>query len=145
MILIGFIIALKVWWFVLLTTMFFALYYERIIFAEERFLEAKFGAAYSDWAARTPVFIPRPSLWNSPALAFSARTVLKREGHGLYLIVFVFTAISLVDHVLVKARPPATWAGEETGWVIFFIIGTLAFLILRGLKKHTKLLRVEGR
>src|SRR6476619_3343333 len=32
----------------------FWLYYERIMFAEEAFLRAKFGAAYLEWAARTP-------------------------------------------------------------------------------------------
>ena len=132
-------------WFVLLTALVFALYYERIIFAEERFLAAKFGAAYCDWAAQTPAFFPKPSLWRSPALTFSARTVLKRESHGLYLIVFLFTALALVDHVIVKAQPLATWAREDSGWVAFFLLGTLLFLVLRGLKKHTRLLRVEGR
>ena len=143
--LIGVVVALKVWWFVLLTMMGFALYYERIILAEERFLESKFGAVYCDWAAVTPAFFPRPSQWSSPSLTFSARTVLKREGHGLYLIVFLFTALSLVDHVVVETRPLNAWVEEDIGWVAFFLIGTLAFVVLRGLKKHTKLLRVEGR
>ncbi len=145
LILIGFVVALKSLWLVVLTCLFFALYYERIIFAEEAFLEETFGARYSQWAARTPAFFPRPGLWSSPELAFSLRTVLKRENHGCYLIIFVFSAIALVDHVLVEGRPPETWIHEDLGWVIFFLAGTLLFLVLRALKKHTKLLRVAGR
>ena len=40
-----------------------ALYYERIILAEERFLEAEFGARYTEWAARVPAFLPRLTGW----------------------------------------------------------------------------------
>ncbi len=56
--LLGVVLAIKVWWFVLLACLVLALYYERIICAEETFLQQKFGKAYTDWAARTPVFIP---------------------------------------------------------------------------------------
>ena len=143
--LVGFVVAFKSLWFVLLTCLVFAVYYERIIFAEEAFLEEKFGERYRDWAACTPAFFPRPGLWSSPALTFSLRTVMKRENQGCFLIALVFAVIALAEHVLVEGRPPETWVREDLGWVIFLLAATLLYLVLRTLKKHTKLLRVAGR
>jgi len=143
--LLGLVIALESLWLVLLTGFAFALYYERIIYTEELFLADKFGPVYTKWAARTPAFFPRPSLWTRPALPFSLRTVLKRESYGFYLIVFVFTLLALARHVLVEGRSPETWPRENPAWLAFFLFGTVVFLLLRTLKKRTRLLRVTGR
>jgi hypothetical protein len=35
------------------------LHYERIIAAEESFLEGKFGETYTRWADKTPIFFPK--------------------------------------------------------------------------------------
>ncbi len=78
-----------------------ALYYERIIGAEEIFVQRKFGKTYTDWAARTPVFIPKPWRWR-PEPPFSCRTVLRREYNGLFFIVVAFTLIEPIDDVLLQ-------------------------------------------
>ncbi len=44
--------------FVVLFTLIFWIYYERIIYAEEQFLRKKFGDKYLCWASKTPIFIP---------------------------------------------------------------------------------------
>lgn len=54
----GFALFVEVWWFVMFTVLFFWLYYERIMFAEEEFLRRKFGASYRQWADETPAFWP---------------------------------------------------------------------------------------
>ena len=59
--------------------LFLALYYERIILAEEAFLLDRFGAPYQAWAADVPAFLPRLHGWKRPALPFSLRSVLRRE------------------------------------------------------------------
>jgi len=46
-------------WFIAAFIMMYWVYYERIIYTEEKFLENKFGAAYAEWAANTPCFVPR--------------------------------------------------------------------------------------
>ncbi len=51
--LLGVVLAIEVWWFVLLACLVVALYYERINCAEETFLQRKFGKTYTDWGART--------------------------------------------------------------------------------------------
>lgn len=69
-----------------------ALYYERIVLAEEAFLLRRFGAAYADWADRVPAFRPRLSGWQAPALAFSSRVVLRREYPSWAAAIIVVTA-----------------------------------------------------
>ena len=75
-------------------------YYERIICAEETFVQRKFGKTYTDWGARTPVFIPKPWRRSRPELPFSLCTVLRREYNGLFFIVVAFTLIEPIDDVL---------------------------------------------
>ena len=45
-------------YFILIVSLAYWLYYERIMFAEERFLERKFGKDYLDWSLKVPAFIP---------------------------------------------------------------------------------------
>lgn len=144
-ILIGFILAIKVWWLAVIGTLGFALYYERIILAEEAFLRDKYGAEYLAWAARTPALLPKPSRWRTPALPFSLRTVLRREYNGFYLIVVTFTLIELVGDLVIEGRSLAAWLEHDWYWWGLFAVGTPVFLTLRFLKKHTRVLRVPGR
>ena len=45
-------------WFVIVISLLFWIYYERIMFAEERFLEGKFGEDYVRWSKKVPAFWP---------------------------------------------------------------------------------------
>jgi protein-S-isoprenylcysteine O-methyltransferase Ste14 len=67
LVLIGIVLAIKVWWLVVIACLAFALYYERIICAEEAYLKERFGAAYVAWAAKTPAFFPNSSMIGSGA------------------------------------------------------------------------------
>ena len=71
-------------WFAVAFLLVYALYYERIMFAEEQFLRGKFGQAYLDWAAGVPAFWPALGRWKSPEVGFSLRNVLKREYNGFF-------------------------------------------------------------
>src|SRR5580658_2497314 len=64
-IIIGFTMEFHIWWLVLLTTCIYALYYERIMMAEEAFLRRRFNGAFERWAAETPAFIPKFRGWRS--------------------------------------------------------------------------------
>ena len=44
--------------FIVIMSFLFWVYYERIMFAEERFLERKFGDVYLKWSNSLPAFIP---------------------------------------------------------------------------------------
>ncbi len=90
---LGFVLAVHVAWLVLTGVALYALYYERIMMAEEDFLHTKFGAEYAEWAAATPAFVPRLRGWRASEQGFSWRRVLRAEFNGLALIAVLFAAL----------------------------------------------------
>jgi protein-S-isoprenylcysteine O-methyltransferase Ste14 len=66
-------------WLALVYALAFALYYERVVCAEEAFLLRRFGAEYEAWARRTPAFLPDLRRWRRPEQRFSWRMLLRRE------------------------------------------------------------------
>lgn len=120
---------------VLLFTAAFWLYYERIIAAEESFLVNKFGDAYRDWCAVTPVFIPNPFLWRAPALQFCPRMVLRREYTTLFAIGLAFFTFDVVSHLVVEQR-----FYIEFSWTALAAFSTIQYIVLRTLKRKTTLL-----
>lgn len=127
-------------WVPVVVSLLFFLYYERIMLAEERFLRQEFGAAFEAWAARTPAFIPRFAQWVRPSLPFSLRHVLKREYSGFFAIVAIMFALEVAFEWRI-----AGLIDFEPGWVAFFAVSLAIYLVLRSLKKHTRLLHIEGR
>jgi len=140
LVVIGMALYTQNFWFVIVVALLFWVYYERIIFAEEEFLREKFGEEYLEWANKTPAFIPRLGNWLPPALPFSLRTVLRREYSGLFAIVAVYTFLEFLGDLLEEGR-----ISIDRDWLWFFISGMAIYLLLRTLKKRTKLLHVEGR
>jgi len=82
-------------WFIVSFILFYWIYYERIIFAEEQFLERKFGDYYIRWTERVPPFIPNFSLFKSNQLRFSIRKVLLKEKNGLFAIFLILLYLIL--------------------------------------------------
>lgn len=140
----GILMAVQIWWFVILGVLAFWIYYERIMVFEEAFLFDKFGAPYAEWSARTPAFIPALKLWRRPDLPFSWKMVLRREPYGYFAIISVFFVIELVADVVVEGDAFASWLHEDAVWPVMFVIGAVLFFTLRTLKKHTRLLRLDA-
>ena len=128
------------WWITVIGILAFWIYYERIMFAEEDFLRRKFGDQFTAWAVRTPAFVPSFRHWQPPALPFSMRNVLKREYNGFYAVIVVFTLLEIVSDFVADGHVEfdAMWAG-------IFAVGTIAFIVLRTLRRRTEMLSVEGR
>lgn len=127
-------------WFIIIVSLMYWLYYERIMFAEERFLEKKFGPSYLDWSLKAPAFIPRFSTFIPSAVPFSMITVLRREYSGVFatIVGFVFVDV-LRDYSIYKIYEP-----NISHLYILGISGALT-LFLRSLKHYTRLLNEEGR
>lgn len=137
---LGITMAPGIWWLVAIVTLGYALYYERIMYSEEEFLRDKFGRDYLEWAARTPAIIPDVRLWRAASLPFSWRNVLRREYGSAFAMLAAFTLIGMTDdfeprHTLVL--DPERMAVLGSGCVVY--------LLLRLLKRHTRLLHVQGR
>ncbi len=127
-------------WVALVVTLVFWLYYERIMVAEEAFLRGRFGPAFESWSARTPGFIPSFRGYVPPDLPFSLRTVLRREYSG-------FTAVTTLFALFVTLAD--LFAGRGLRWHSFWygllIFGLLVYVVLRTLKRRTRVLHVSGR
>jgi len=136
---LGIILSTQVWWFVLIGILLYILYYERIMFAEEAFLQEKYGDAYSEWAAKTPAFLPSFKNWQKPSLTFSLKNVLKREYTAFFAITTSLPVIDFLSDGIVEGR----WE-FDIGWSLLFIVGLITYLTLRTLKK-LKILDVDGR
>ena len=140
LIILGVTMSLHVWWLALLTTCLYALYYERIMLAEEAFLRARFGEVFEQWGASTPAFIPRFHGWKPSPVPFCWRTVLQREYNAFFLIIAVFFLLDLVGDSIAEKRFKV-----DVIWFAIFVGGFVIFATLRTLKKRTHLLTVEGR
>lgn len=117
--------------------LFLALYYERIILAEEAFLLDRFGDEYRAWAAEVPVFVPRLRGWRRPALPFSVRSVLRRE-YPTWLLTIL--ALAVVDFTADYFE-----SGYTNEWNLVVALSLAGYLILHLLNRHTGLLRAPGR
>ena len=132
LIILGFVLFVQVWWFVLIFALSFLIFYERIMFKEESFLERKFGEAYKKWAERTPLFLPRLRNWKKPSAPFSWKRILKREYSTFLGIILGFVSIKFLAELL----------GEREFefrkiWLIFLILGMAVYGALRTLRKKT--------
>ncbi|MBK1894388.1 methyltransferase family protein [Chryseobacterium paridis] len=124
-------------WFVISFVLFYWIYYERIIYAEEQFLERKFGEKYRNWASKVPVFIPNLGLFSKNDMSFSIKKVLKKEKNGLFAMFLIFMLFDLTKE----------WIGNHSDHNLFFISGTLLtmiiYIVLKVLKMNTRILESD--
>lgn len=136
------VILLGNWLFALCFILFFWLYYERIIYAEEEFLVKKFGDLYIQWASKTSCFFPSFRNYEKTNMKFSFKAMIRREYHSLFgLASSLFVVHYLIILVLFKfdvLAPSYILSG-------FFIICFIIYLICLFLSKKTNLLFVENR
>ncbi len=119
-------------WFVGIFTLFFWIYYERIVFAEEEFLREKFGDAYLKWTASTPIFIPFKLNWQSSDSPFLWRKVLKQEKNGFLALFVVFFLFDLVDTRITDHQ----WAIDKLWLPVMVLVSALAYILIKLLKRR---------
>lgn len=127
-------------WFAIACILLFWLYYERIMFAEEQFLKGKFGDQYLKWSMTAPPFFPKLSGWQNANLEFSLKNVLKREYNGLFALGISFAYLNILMNFLSTKQFMIT-----DFWLYTLAVTFLIFIILRTLKKTTRILHVDGR
>ena len=128
------------WWIVALAACICALYYERIMFAEESFLRKRFGDGFERWAATTPAIIPAWTQWKRPQLPFSWRSALRREYTGFFVLTTTFASLEIAGDWIAEGHMRL-----DVPWLIIAGGGAVIYLSLRGLKKQTHLLDEAGR
>jgi len=137
---IGIVVFTFNWYFVLIVSLLYWVYYERIMFAEERFLERKFGQKYLDWAGQISAFIPKFSQFKKSEMPFSIISVFRREYSGVLATVIGFVFVDLIrnffeDDILLISD----------SLLIILVITSIVSILLRNLKRSTSLLDEQGR
>lgn len=126
-------------WFIISFTLLYWIYYERIMFSEEKFLRGKFGATYLTWAEKVPAFAPNFKNFVKPNLTFSWKKVVRKEINGLFLLVLIFFFFDYLG-VLTK---------NEVNYNPFLfyssIVLTVAIIVIKIIKKKTDILKQENR
>jgi protein-S-isoprenylcysteine O-methyltransferase Ste14 len=138
---IGIVLFTYNFWFVIVVSLLYWLYYERIMFAEERFLERKFGDDYMAWANKTPAFFPGFGNYTPNVVPFSLVSILRREYSGVLATVIGFVFVDDLRR-LFSENEQLEW---NTPWHIALVVTALIALILRSLKHYTGLLKEEDR
>lgn len=122
-------------WFIGCFALVFALYYERIMMAEEAYLTGKFGAVYLQWAGKTPAFFPKWTGYVPTGVAVSWKKILRKEKNGLF-------ALALVNYLLEQWQ--MGWKDESwfvhpwTFWGYSTVVGLGVYLVLKFLKYQTR-------
>jgi protein-S-isoprenylcysteine O-methyltransferase Ste14 len=137
---LGLALFIKIWWVILIVILAFTLFYERIIFAEEKFLREKFGEDFLNWAALTPAIMPRWKNWRPPELSFSWKSAIKREYSSWFAAISSFTVIEVIRGSL---RVGALDLNKN--WLMIFGVSLIIYLTIRTLKKKTRILSTVDR
>lgn len=132
---LGIVLSIRSGWLLLTSLLIFWLYYERIMFAEEEYLRIKFGEAYLEWAEKTPAFFPRFKNWKPPGRPFRLRAGLGSEYSGFFAMIASYTVLDAVKELFVSGRFRA-----DLLWSVLFFFSLFSYLVLRFLKKKTKIL-----
>jgi hypothetical protein len=137
---LGPVLFLRSGWFVVIFGLFYWLYYERIMFAEEQYLRRKFGEIYDKWSETVSSFIPLTFNYIAPKLPFSFRNVLKREYNSFVNIFVIFTLLDLFRNYFLSERIYFTEM-----WIWLFAAAFVIWITVRTIHKRTRWLEVEGR
>jgi protein-S-isoprenylcysteine O-methyltransferase Ste14 len=137
---LGLSLFMKSAWFTIIITLFFTIFYERIIFAEESFLREKFGDEFLKWADETPAMIPRFKNWRPPALPFSWKSAIKREYGSFFAIIVTFTVLEVLAGLFAYGK-----LSLDPIWIKLLAGSGVFYLAVRYLKKKTQLLVTTDR
>lgn len=128
--------------FVCVFLLVYWLYYERIMYCEEQFLQHKFGEVFIGWASHTPAFFPSFKYFEKPTFCFSWKKVLKKEKNGVFALFLIFT---LFDFMVTSVHGVNSYASTNVTLLSLTIISGVIYLILKIIKKRTTLLDESGR
>ncbi len=126
--------------FILISILLFWIVYERIMYAEERFLEREFGKELEEWARGVPAFFPRFSGYVPTGRSFRIKRVLRKEYSGFLATVIGFVYVAFLRDLFQSQE--FTW-DPRLGAVL--LVGVLIGMTFRTLHHGTSLLKERER
>jgi len=127
-------------YFVIIITLAFWLYYERIMMAEERYLHTQFGDRFLDWSAQLPAFIPSFKNYKPSNVSFSFRSILRREYASALSTVIGFCYVDFLINYFTKEELTIHYY-----WKISLICTIVLAILMRTLRRKTTLLDNKNR
>lgn len=121
---------------ILIISLVYWVYYEKIMYAEEVFLEKKFVSSFTAWANRTPAVFPSFENFCKADNALSIKKILRQEYSGFLAIVFCYC---FIDNMRFFIRTGSLHI--ERFSIIFLFFALVLTLTLRTLKYHTSVLK----
>lgn len=126
-------------WFLFAFVFIFWVYYERIMYAEETFLEGEYGERYTNWAANLPAFVPKFKNWVSPNLNFSWRKIIRQEKAG---IVNMFLVINFFEFLGQRFVAPQAFDYQGM-WKLGLLCSIVWYVVVKLIQKTTTMLNVD--
>lgn len=127
-------------YFVIIVSLLFWIYYERIMIAEERHLERTYGEEFLRWAEGVPAFLPSFRKFKPAALSFSWKAVVPREENGVLAAVVAFLYVDTLIDLRQYSEPHVTRLE-----LVIAVATVLAVLAIRIVKKSTNFFYEPGR
>ena len=128
----------------IIVSLVYWIYYERIMMAEEAYLRGKFGDTFEEWAARVPAFFPKWSLYEGGMLEFSWKTFIRREYATWLSTVYSYLATDWILYELWNARAAACYGPVDGSYITdhsvilwIAIVYTLIALLIKLIKHKT--------
>ena len=127
-------------YFIIIVSLLFWIYYERIMFAEERFLEKKFGNEYLNWSNGIAAFVPTFTNYTKTIIPLSLKSILRREYAGLLSTVIGFAFIDVLRLYFTTDNLNITPIISDV-----LIVTLVVVIVLRSLKYYTSVLNEKDR
>ena len=137
---LGIVMYAQSWAVTLLFAALFWIYYERIISAEEDFLQVEFGEAYEAWANETPAFWPKMRDFKANAIPFTYMNVIYREKETIVFALISLLLINIFAHFVVLGE-----FGADDWLVGMTSLFAMAYAVVRYVGKTTDTFKVDGR
>ena len=132
---LGVVLLIDNYWFAIIFTFFYWIYYERIMFAEEQFLRGKFGQPYVDWSNQTNAFIPSPKKWKKPNIPFSWKKVITKEKNCVLSMFLLFLVFATINQYFINGE-----LITDKSWILYGVAGSLVYyLTVKTLQKTTQI------
>ncbi len=127
-------------YYTIIISLLFWIYYERIMFAEERFLERKYGEKYLNWSRSVPAFLPSFKNFKKSTFLFSVKSIMRREYASVLAAVIGFTFIDLVRLSIRNSN-----ISISPFILQILIVVSIIVFILRSIKHYTNILEEKDR
>lgn len=118
-------------YFIVISTLLYFIYYERIMYAEEQFIIAKFNDRYTKYSELTPAFFFNFKHYKKPLYKFDLKKVIKKEKNGFVAVFALFWLFDWIENVL---QNNITYF-ECNNWFYAAIISVVIYLVLKVMKK----------